>query len=121
MEESIYSMKQSFCILNPSTSEHLFVNRARERIYGYSYDKFLKNGYEFWLNTCLHPDNRETEEKYHKEKSWPEIREFRIIKPNGEIHIIEARVTKIFYEGEEFFTFIDRDITEKYNRNQIIT
>ncbi len=122
MEKSINSMKQAFCMLRPSTSEHLFVNRAREQIYGYSYDKFLNNGYEFWLNTCLHPDDREREEKYNNKKSWPDIREFKIIRPNGEIRRIEARVTKIVHEGEEFFSFIDRDITKDNKvkeRNQI--
>ncbi|HJO93921.1 MAG TPA: PAS domain-containing protein [Victivallales bacterium] len=113
MGESINSMKEAFCILKPVTNEHLFVNRSRELIYGYPYEKFQDDGYHFWLNTCLHPDYRKIEKTYNDNTSWPEIRTFRIIRPDGEIRIIEARATRIIYKGEEYFSFIDRDITDK--------
>jgi PAS domain S-box-containing protein len=113
MGKSINSMKEAFCLLKPSTNEHLFVNRSRELIYGYPYEKFQRDGYNFWLNTCLHPDYRKIEKIYNDETSWPEIREFRIIRPNGEVRLIEARVTKILYKGEEYFSFTDRDITNQ--------
>ncbi|MCP4177009.1 MAG: PAS domain-containing protein [bacterium] len=113
MWEGINSMKDAFCLLKPSTSEHLFVNKSREVIYGYPYENFQNDGYNFWLNTCLHPDDRETEREYNDNTSWPGTRTFRIIKPDGVIRTIEARSTKIVYEGEEYFSFIDRDITDK--------
>jgi PAS domain S-box-containing protein len=115
MSSGINHMNEGFCLFSSGNNDHIFVNKARENIYGYPMVNYQKQGAKFWFENCLHPDDLEIEQKYHNNKSWPEIREFKIIKPDGSIRLIEARVTKFEYFGEFYYSFIDQDITERRN------
>jgi hypothetical protein len=54
----------------------------------------MRRGNDFWLNKCVHPDDRSLEEKYLKNNSFPEKREFRIVKPDYTIRKIRGKVSK---------------------------
>ncbi|HJO92714.1 MAG TPA: PAS domain S-box protein [Victivallales bacterium] len=98
----------------------LFLNKGAVNIYGYPIEKLMGDkGLEFWLNECIHPKDRETEEKYWVDSSWPKKRSFRIIRSDGKIRTVESHI----YEGEEDYSFVvETDVTDlltEKNKNKL--
>jgi PAS domain S-box-containing protein len=118
LETNINLMNDGVCIRSKKSLEYLYINKAYEDIYGYSlenfYDKF------FWLNNCLHPDFKKKEMEYSRNSSWPKTSSFKIVRPNGEIRSIEAYFHEIELSGHIYYFFIDRDITEKIEKQKHI-
>ena len=87
-----------------------------QSIFGYSKDEvYFKHNkiHDFWINRCVHPDDREQEKEYLKKEEWPKTRTYRIVKPTGEIRVLETTISKYFYNNEECHLSIISDITER--------
>ena len=109
----INSMNDSLSISRSNFSKYLYLNKGHEKIYGYSNEIFYKKDHEFWLNTCIHPDDREQERQFMQNNSWPEKYKFRIIKPCSQIRWIQSNVTRnIRYMNHNCTIAIDTDITD---------
>ncbi len=110
----IDAMKDCLSIYNNKTSKYIYVNNAYENFFGYPIEKFYEGGLiDFFLNVCVHPDDRAQEGRFIREKQWPDRRTYRIIKPDGEIRWIEGNIAKKTYLGNECCISINRDITER--------
>jgi PAS domain S-box-containing protein len=95
------------------TKQILYFGKAVEKMTGYSNDKFnKKEGMVFWLNECVHPDDREKERQYSASGSYPKLSRLRLIKKNGETIWIERTMSKQTYNNRECFISVSRDITE---------
>ena len=100
-------------IRDVKTKQIIYFGKSAEELVGYSNDKFnKKNGMEFWLNTCVHPNDRETERQYFTSGSYPKLSRLRIIEKGGEIIWIERTMSRQSYNHRECFISVHRDITE---------
>ena len=114
LEIHIEAMNASVTISHANFSKYLYVNKGHEKIYGYPNETFYRETQNFWLNNCIHPDDREREKEFIRKKNWPSKYEFRILKPEGQIRWIESQVSKnITYQNQECIIAIDSDITER--------
>lgn len=117
---SINEMNDAFCLFSCKPLKMIFTNKAREKLYGYTVvDMIQGDGLEVWYKNSLLPEYHEQERKYNENRSWPPVREFKIRRPDGSIRYIEARFAKFKFEEEEFYSFIDIDIT-KFKESQAI-
>lgn len=91
----------------------LILNNAHENIYKYSMEKFRNpKGTEFWLDYCVHPDNRESEKSYWDNASWPKNRFYKIINSDRALRLMYSTVI----EGKGEYDFgIEEDVTELVN------
>ena len=116
LKKCLDSMKDGVILQDSSSQNIYYHNKAIETIYGYTKEEVLEetdNPLQFWVNNCVHPDFKEKELKYIREKKWPESRSCKIIKKNGETHWIHTNITKEFINTEECHLSITSDITEK--------
>ncbi len=101
-------------LLTPPPHYKLFyVSESCIDMYGYSPNKFTTHK-DFWLNHCLHPDDKEKlGEQWLDGTSVkaPQKRTFRIIKPDGSIRLIES--TLINTKIKNCVAYIEQDITDK--------
>ncbi|MCP4177551.1 MAG: PAS domain S-box protein [bacterium] len=120
LKEALDDTKEAFCIIDCVSKKMVYANKYRETIYGHSVSSFIDMKNPFWLETCIHPDDREALIEYEKAFEWPAIRNFRIIRPNGEIrHIIARKVTtSLKYNGNKCVAFFDRDVTEEIKNRE---
>jgi PAS domain S-box-containing protein len=113
MEINIRSMSEGFTIYDFNSKKYLFMNNALETIFGYELKHFYEGGRTFWINTCIHPEDRERIESYKRNQNWPEINEYRVIKPNRDIRWIRTRAfPDVTYKGKTCHVNLDSDITE---------
>ena len=93
---------------------YLYINKIVEKIVGYPVEDFYKNGASFWLNTCIHPDDREQRALYHENRSWPEKSRYRIVRLDGEIRMLEVNVSnkKFPFHNRECIVSVARDVTD---------
>jgi PAS domain S-box-containing protein len=119
--ESLNDIKLAFCIVDIESKKLVYTNNYREEVYGYPVSVFLGEDNKFWLDNCVHPDDRERLINYEEKFEWPEKRQFRIVRPDGVIRWVEARnVKKIFsYNGRDCLAFFDRDITEERENKKL--
>ena len=118
MEINIRSMSEGFTIYDFNNKKYLYMNDALENIFGYDLQHFYDGGRTFWINTCIHPDDRERIKKYKVEQTWPKNNEYRIIKPNGDVRWIRTRsFPNIKYKDKTCHVNIDSDITEQREAN----
>jgi PAS domain S-box-containing protein len=110
----IDAMTDCLSIYNNKTHKYIYLNNAYENFFGYPVENFYSGGLiDFFLNVCVHPEDREKEGNYIIEKHWPRRRTFRIVRPNGEIRWIEGNISMKTYLGSECCISINRDITER--------
>ena len=111
LESHMKTLGEGVVIRN--NKEFIYVNKAIEQIFGYNIKTFIKEGgIKFWLNTCVHPDDRQKQKEMVDKDIRPIERTYRIIKPNGEIRHIKAKITKEKYLGSDYFVSIIRDVTD---------
>ena len=114
LEIYIGAMTDCLSVFFSENYKYIYVNNAYAEVFGYSVEKFYEGGLmDFFAKTCVHPDDKETEAKYLREKKWPKSRKFRIIKPDGEIRWLEGSVNKRVYLGKECCISVNRDITDR--------
>ena len=114
LEIHINAMNDSVAISRSNFTAYLYLNKGHENIYGYPNAIFHEKDHDFWLNKCVHPDDRERERGFIRTNGWPSKYEYRIIKPDGEIRWIESNITKkIKYLNQDCSIAIDTDITDR--------
>jgi PAS domain S-box-containing protein len=94
--------------------KHLYVNRKFVEIFGYdSVDEIVGQP----VTITVHPDDRgkvtEINEKRQSDGGAPSRYEFKGIKKNGDVVIIEVSATKTTYSGESISLVYLRDVTER--------
>jgi PAS domain S-box-containing protein len=119
LDLSLNSVSDAYCIREINKNSYFFVSKVIDNIMGITAKEYMKGGVDFWLKNCVHPNDREEQTKYYKNKSWPERREYRIIKANGEIRLIEATCDFQHFLGKEFMCSVIRDITEKRESEEV--
>jgi PAS domain S-box-containing protein len=121
LEINLHSMDNGVFIIGTDNFNYAYVNSAISKIYGYSKEEFHKGGSEFWLNTCVHPDDKEQEKEYLKKKSHPKENTYRIITASGKIKWINSTVSDIvLFKNKNYRIIIQKDITEMKARNNKI-
>ncbi|MCP4177747.1 MAG: PAS domain S-box protein [bacterium] len=119
LELSLSSVSDAYCIRDTEKNSYFFVSEVIEKIMGVSALKYKKGGVDFWLRNCVHPDDRNEQTEYYKNKSWPDRREYRIIRPDGDIRLIEATCEFQHLLNKVFMCSVIRDITEKRKSEEI--
>jgi PAS domain S-box-containing protein len=118
LEINIETMSDSMVIRDCETGKYLYVNTAAEDQFGYPISSFAEGGIQFWLDTCIHPEERDLHYSYFNSKKWPPRREYRVVLPDGTVKWLEGSISFQYYKGKECFVAINRDITErKMNAN----
>ena len=119
LELSLSSVSDAYCIREIDKNSYFFVSKVIENIMGISTKDYMKGGVDFWLQNCVHPNDRKIQSEFYQNKSWPERREYRIIKPDGNVRLIEATCDFQHFLGKEFMCSVIRDITEKRKSEEI--
>jgi PAS domain-containing protein len=101
----------------PPSNKLIYVSESVASICGYPAADFFENK-DFWLDKCVHPEDRGQQKKYRDSKSWPHIRRYRIIKPDGEIRWIESTIFYKDFIDRKCVGCIDRDITEQIKEDE---
>ena len=114
LEIYIGAMTDCLSVFFSENYKYIYVNNAYADVFGYPIEKFYEGGLmDFFAKTCVHPDDKDNESKYLREKKWPKSRKFRIIKPDGEVRWLEGSVNIRTYRGKECCISVNRDITNK--------
>ncbi|MCP4177581.1 MAG: PAS domain S-box protein [bacterium] len=96
----------------PPDNKLIYVSDSIDALSGYPKNNFMSSKGNFWIDVCVHPEDRKMQEDYRKNKSWPTVRVYRIIKPNGNIRWIESTIFYNKYNDKRCIGTIDRDITD---------
>ena len=73
----IDAMTDCLSVYNSKTFKYIYVNNAYENFFGYPAEKFYKGGLiDFFLNVCVHPEDRKKEGKYLAEKVLAQKKNF---------------------------------------------
>ena len=116
LKECIDTMTDGMILQDVSGEKIFYYNKAVEKIFGYNKEDTLnktKTNLEFWLNTCVHPDDKEKELSYMKKKEWPKKRQYRIIRPSGDVRWTESTITATYFGTKELHLTIISDITDR--------
>ena len=101
----------------PPSNKLIYISESVLSICGYPASDFLENK-DFWLQKCVHPEDRAQQKEYRDTKSWPHIRRYRIIKPDGEVRWIESNIFYKDFIDQKCVGCIDRDITGQINEKE---
>ena len=112
-QEIAYTISQLFFVRSATTGQFLYVSPAYETLWGRTCKSLYQNP-DSWLDS-VHPENREQVLiSLDKQFTEPVKREYRIIRPNGEIRWIFAHIELIRDEsGPARFIGFAEDITER--------
>jgi PAS domain S-box-containing protein len=121
LEENVNSMTEAISVADIKSKQYLFLNSAKSKIFGYPKEVFYKDGPDFWFNNCVHPDSKAEQAEYRKTGKWPKIRDYKILKPNGETRWVETIYSfpqkKLL--GKECAITLTMDITERKEAEEI--
>lgn len=113
LEAGINFITDALAVVNEDKKTYIYLNKMHEYLYGYPNEIFMEKGCNFWLDECIHPDDREEQEQIlHLEIPCPIIRKFKIVLPDKRIRLIEARIstqTILDYKSNYRIT-INRDL-----------
>ncbi|MCP4177816.1 MAG: PAS domain-containing protein [bacterium] len=121
LEVNINNMSEGIAIMNEQSKNFIYINKAREKLYGYPNEIFFEKGIDFRLNTCIHPKDRGRLKKYYDTGNWPEYDEFRIIRPNGEIIWLSSTYTHTVFMGEKCTMSVQKNITKLKHQLKLTT
>ena len=121
LEENVNSMTEAITVADIKSKQYLYLNNAKSKIFGYPKEVFYKDGPDFWFNNCVHPDSKAEQAVYRKTGKWPKIRDYKILKPNGETHWVETIYShpKKKLLGKECAITLTMDITERKKAEEI--
>ncbi|MCF7790909.1 MAG: PAS domain-containing protein [Victivallales bacterium] len=119
LELSLNSVSDAYCIRELNKNSYFFVSKVIENIMGVNAKEYKKGGVDYWLKNCVHPNDRSEQSKYYRDRSWPDRREYRIIKPDGQIRLIEATCDFQHFLGKEVMCSVIRDITDKRKNEEV--
>ncbi|MCP4178755.1 MAG: PAS domain-containing protein [bacterium] len=122
LEANVNYMTEALTVTDVVNKKYLFMNKAKEKLFGYSSETFFKFGPGYWMENCVHPDDKAEQLKYRETGSWPKVRNYRILKPGGELRWVETRYAfpdkKIM--GKDCALTLSIDITERKKIDDII-
>lgn len=114
-QEIAHTIDQKIFIRSFKTGEFLYVSPAYEKIYGRSCASLYEDP-DSWLD-AIHPDDRERVEASVRQQFNAEavMREFRIIRPNGDVHWIftQAKMVRDDTGRLDHVIGVAEDITER--------
>ena len=117
LEAVLSNSTDGICIRQFKPYKIIYLSNAIERIFGYPVDKFY-NDPDFRINACVHPEDREREKSYRDSDLFLPLRQYRIIKPNGDIAWIQESNFEVKTKRNIFRSSISRDITEQYKKDK---
>ncbi|MCF7791930.1 MAG: PAS domain S-box protein [Victivallales bacterium] len=118
LEICINSINECLLIFDLKYYKLLYASFAAEQIFGYeAKELYNKNMYGF-IETSIHHEDRKREKKYADLKSWPDFRECRIKKPDGEIRWLEISKTIKEFKNQKCSISVIRDITEQKSQRE---
>lgn len=119
------NIHEVFWIFSPDWNELIYVSPAYEDIWGRS-RRSLYDQPRSWLDSVAEEDREAVEAGLDQRSagSWPEEKpeEFRIVRPDGSVRWIQARVFPIKNENGDIYRVacIDEDITERKDAEKIL-
>jgi PAS domain S-box-containing protein len=121
-QEIANTISQLFFIRSATTRQFLYVNPAYETIWGHSCESLYQNP-DSWLES-VHPDDlpivlNSVSQQF---KDRPVTREYRILRPDGEIRWIFAQINLVHDEDGNLVRFIGfaTDITQRKHLEQAL-
>ena len=113
LEETLNNSQDVVWLRQPPPSNKLiYVSESIASLSGYPPENFFET-YDFWIENCVHKDDRALQREYRDNKSWPHFRKYRIVKPDGEIRWIESNIFYKNFIDQNCVGCIDIDITDK--------
>jgi PAS domain S-box-containing protein len=112
LNNSLDMLLDGFALIDSTTQKFIYINREYEKIAGTSSKEIYEDS-NFLYNNCIHPDDKAKETEYFEKNNWPIIRQFRIIRPNGEVRWLEATRYIPSTAYSRYFATIIKDITER--------
>ena len=105
-QEIAHTISQLFLVRSATTGEVIYVSPAYERIWGRSCESLYRDP-QSWVE-AIHPDDRPlvTQSLTKQFAGNSVIREYRIVRPNGEIRWIFAQITILRDESDKPLRFI---------------
>ena len=117
----INTSNRAIIIINLDTNQYEYISKVRESIYGRKVEEFYSNSIDFWVNECVHPEDKKEFQKIlsniseYKKAHMP-VLEARIVRPNGKIRWIRQETTFIKFRNANGAIHVESDITaEKEN------
>lgn len=124
-EESLQLMRfyiekitlESLTIRDLDNGRYIYINESKERIYGRPRSEFFEKGKSFWMEECIHPEDRERVRKIVLEGIENRINiqnvefQFRILRPDGEARLIDCRTFYLKYKGFDVSVHVERDMS----------
>ncbi|BAY10588.1 sensor histidine kinase [Calothrix sp. NIES-2098] len=105
-QEIAHTISQLFLVRSATTEEFIYVSPAYERIWGRSCESLYQNP-QSWVE-AIHPEDRPlvTQSLSKQFAGNSVMREYRIVRPNGEIRWIFAQITIVRDESGKPLRFI---------------
>ncbi|MCP4178277.1 MAG: PAS domain S-box protein [bacterium] len=86
--QAVDNINGAVSVTDSNFTKYIYLSVGMRKIFGYPLSKFKKD-IRFFIDKCLHSDDKEKEEKYiNKLLPYPRQRTFRIIKANGKVRKI---------------------------------
>jgi formylmethanofuran dehydrogenase subunit E len=114
IEINLNFMSAGFSMFDISSGKYLYLNKQREKIFGYSNEEVYKGGLDFLLNSSVHPDFKEKMKKRKLSKVFSGTVEYKIVLPDGTEKWVEDYESRIVYFNKICGISVIKDITEKY-------
>jgi PAS domain S-box-containing protein len=117
IQHNIDLMKDSLTI--SEGKNFVYLNETAKN--AFQNNKQIKMDRDFWLNNIVHPEDREREEEYIKNKKWPVYDKYRAIMPDGKNIWVGVTRSSIKYFNKEYILALGRnmtDIVEINNKNK---
>ncbi|HJO92421.1 MAG TPA: PAS domain S-box protein [Victivallales bacterium] len=111
LEASYIKAKETIWILNMKHRQIVYFSNSVKNIYGYSQTDFYgKNGYNFWLNKCLHPDYIKFFNKILKAKHSNNNLQYKIINSNSDVIDLSVTAVKYSHKSNNYISFEEKVI-----------
>ena len=119
LDVNVKAMHEALGLYDFEKDKFIYLNEAVEKIIGYKAEDFYKKGNDFWVNTCIHPDDRKRHMKLTFNAPEKYSEELRIIKPDGQTRWISIAYSNTEIGGKKCLLAISRDITDKKKAGEI--
>ena len=98
----------------PPSLKTVYVSESVKEIYGYPAQKFIEEN-NFWLNHCVHKDDRDKVAKEWNEGSGEYVKQVlcRIVRLAGAIRWIECFSSKII---DDYVVYIEKNVSKRITK-----
>ena len=119
IEMNLNSISAGFSLFDVSSGKYLYLNKERENILGYSNETFLREGIEFFIANCVHPDFKNSMRIHSQSKMFSGITEYKIILPDGKEKWVQDHESRIHYFNKICGISVTKDVTEHYTNKEL--